>query len=210
MLNRKILAALGTALAFTCLVAPVQAKSKHCAKRGYHVTFEHADSVFMERNLHRRGWDDGPYATYACSRKYGRRVFLPRVGTADGGESWIGAPRANARFAAFMTGVGDTGGTERVYSYDLKRGELLYSEPVAVSHDDYSASLSALALSDRGWIGWITIDRWEEPHFNSVHLKDNGDTRVLAEGGTIDPYFLRFDGGSELTWSTATASAPAQ
>jgi hypothetical protein len=78
------------------------------------------------------------------------------------------------------------------------------------------AYVSKLALSQRGWIGWISgaydLDLGHPISWpNEVYLRDSKQPRLVAKSDDIEPYFLRWDQDDKhLLWTTTTTGVPAQ
>jgi hypothetical protein len=195
-------------LLLAVLALPGSASAANCGKRGLKVVYKENGNFVLVREL--KGRDARGYeyivAKYACSSQFGRRVFLGYEGSSADGGFWEDRITFNDEFVAWVSGHGDNGDGEiddKVNLANLYTRKKKQFQPASTG--DADSGVSALALNERGSIGWIARDVETE-----VRLRTSGKPRKVASGPAIDPEFLRFDqsgAGHGLVWSTTTGSA---
>jgi hypothetical protein len=208
---RALAAAALLVAALTALTAsPASAKTAgKCTDKAKGVTvLERTKTAVVFERKARTGSSKGELVAFGCLRKKGANVLLGP----DELDSAIEEPALAGNYVAF--GQSFCFGTEdlcgvTVKVVDLRTGKVVRKADAFDGSEDADVALTALALSPRGFAGWIANgDTEEEDLPYEVHALDSAGARKLDTGAKIPAKSLTLS-GSTLSWKNGAATRTA-
>jgi hypothetical protein len=189
-----------------------------CAKRGATVAYSNPTYVTLRKKVRGKDWEEGPFKIYACSRAYGKVVYVGEEGLTPDGPEWVYVSSANSRYVALVSGYGgnaDGGQDNAVYVKDLKTGKTVSDSRPTTTDDGFEPSVASVSLAADGSVAWIVNFTTETKVGTDIKYEQRLELRarrargekvsMLVASGKSDVTFLsRWSADSKrLIWTNA-------